>query len=107
MRAGLDLSGGGTAVALQSVAPLDGLHEVTAETIAKLLTGIGMIGAARNALEEVGLRATIAGNRITINDEYFAQFVGAISRPTGHVEARWVIYSLAGTPPVWVVGAEQ
>jgi hypothetical protein len=24
----------------------------------------------------------------------------------GHVGATWVVYTVAGTPPVWIVGAE-
>ena len=46
---------------------------LTAEQVA----GIPAIGEACDELEKVGWRASIAGNRITVNDEVFAQFIGA------------------------------
>ena len=107
MRGGLDLPSGGVTIAPQHILPLDDRDNVTVESLAKMLTGIELIGTARNALEKAGMHATIAGNRITVNDEFFAQFVGAITRPTGRIEARWVIYGVTGASPVWIVGAEQ
>jgi hypothetical protein len=75
----------------------------TAEQVAGVVAGIPAIGKACYALREAGWRATIAGNRITVNDEVLAQFIG----PAGGVDVRWVIYRMAGAPPVWVVGAER
>jgi hypothetical protein len=78
----------------------------TAEQVAGVVAVIPAIGKACHALREAGWRATIAGNRITVNDEVFAQFIGAVVGPASGVDARWVIHRIAGTPPVWVVGAE-
>lgn len=77
------------------------------EQVAKVLAGIPAIGSARRALEEAGWRATIAGNRITVNYEVFAQFIAAAVGPSGDVDASWVVYTVVGTPPVWIVGAEH
>jgi hypothetical protein len=79
----------------------------TAEQVAGAVAGIPAIGEACDALRKAGWRATIAGNRITVNDEVLAQFIGAAVGPAGGVDASWVIYRIAGTTPVWVVGAER
>jgi len=81
-------------------------NRLTAEQVAGVVAGIPAIGKACYALRKVGWRAKIAGNRITVNDEVFAEFIGAAVGPAGRVDAMWVIYRIAGTPPVWVVGAE-
>ena len=81
-------------------------NRLTAEQVAGVVAGIPAIGKACYALRKAGWRATIAGNRITVNDEVLAQFIGAAVGPAGRVDAMWVIYRIAGTPPVWVVGAE-
>ena len=81
-------------------------NTVTAEQVARVVAGIPAIGAACQALNNAGWRASIAGNRITVDDDVFAQFIGATAGAYGDVEARWVIYRIAGTPPVWIVGAE-
>jgi hypothetical protein len=79
---------------------------LTAEQVAGVVAGIPAIGEACDALRKAGWRATIAGNRITVNDEVFAQFIGATVGGLGAVDARWVIYRIADAPPVWIVGAE-
>jgi hypothetical protein len=79
---------------------------LTAEQVAGVVAGIPAIGRACDALKTAGWRATIAGNRITVNDEVFAQFIGATVGALGGIDARWLIYRIAGTNPVWVVGAE-
>jgi hypothetical protein len=76
----------------------------TAEQVAGVVAGIRAIGKACEALIGMGWRASIAGNRITVNDEVLAQFIGGRGAGGG---ATWVIYAIAGTPPVWVVGAER
>jgi hypothetical protein len=81
-------------------------NTVTAEQVARVVAGIPAIGEACEALKKAGWRASIAGNRITVDDDVFAQFIGATAGAHGGVEARWVIYRIAGTPPVWIVGAE-
>ena len=89
------------------LAPLDEDEDIlTTEQVAKVVAGVSPIGVARIALEQAGWNATIAGNRITVNDEVVAQFIGATAGPSGGVDGRWVIYRIAGTPPVWIVGAE-
>ena len=89
------------------LAPLNDDEDIlTAEQVAKVVAGVSPIGVARNALERAGWNATIAGNRITVNDEVVAQFIGATAGPSGGVDARWVIYRIAGTPPMWIVGAQ-
>jgi hypothetical protein len=77
------------------------------EQVARVVAGIPAIGWARRALEDAGWHATIAGNRITVNYEVFAQFIAASVGQFGHINASWVIYTVAGTPPVWIVGAER
>ncbi len=79
---------------------------LAAEQVAGVVAGIPTLGEARNALRKAGWRASIAGNRITVNDEVFALFIGATVGSPGGIDARWVVYRIAGTPPVWVVGAE-
>ena len=49
------------------------------------------IGEARNALERAGWRATIAANRVTVNEEVLAQLIPATVRSFGAVDAYWVI----------------
>jgi len=85
--------------------PREYLVTITAEQVAGVVAGIPTIGDACGALKNAGWRASIAGNRITVNDEVFAQFVGAAIGAAGGA-ASWVIYGIAGTPPIWVVGAE-
>jgi hypothetical protein len=79
----------------------------TAEQVAGVVAGIPVIGKACEALIQAGWRASIAGNRITVNDEVLAQFIGARVGHGGGIDATWVIYAIAGAPPVWIVGAER
>jgi len=76
------------------------------EQVAHVLAGIPAIGWGWRALEAAGWHATIAGNRITVNYDVFAQFIAASMGQYCHVDASWVIYAVAGTRPVWIVGAE-
>jgi hypothetical protein len=48
----------------------------TAERVADVVAGILAIGVARDALRRAGWTASIAGNRITVDDEVFVHFVG-------------------------------
>jgi hypothetical protein len=89
-------------VATQGVDP----NMLTAEQVAGVVAGIPAIGKACDALRKAGWRASIAGNRITVNGEVFAQLIRATAGAFGGVDATWVVYRIAGTPPVWVVGAE-
>ena len=89
---------------LAAVTPTDEIH--TVEKVGRVLSGISLIGEARNALERAGWRATIAANRVTVNEEVLAQLIPATVRSFGAVDAYWVIYAISGTRPVWIVGAE-
>jgi hypothetical protein len=80
---------------------------IDVEQVAQVLAGIPAIGWACRALEAAGWHATIAGNRITVNYEVYAHFIAASVGQFGHVDASWVVYTVAGTPPVWIVGAER
>jgi hypothetical protein len=77
------------------------------ERVAKVVSGISVIGEARNALGAAGWTATIAANRITVEDDVLAQLIPAKADRFGIVGARWVICSAAGARPIWIVGAEQ
>ena len=77
------------------------------ERVARVVSGISVIGRARNALDAAGWTATIAANRITVAEEVLAQLIPAKVGTYGVINARWIIYSIAGTHPVWIVGAEQ
>jgi hypothetical protein len=79
---------------------------VTTEQVAAVVAGIPTIGAACNALRKSGHSATIAGNRITVDDDVFVQFIGASAGAYGWTEARWMIYRVGGGQPGWIVGAE-
>ena len=89
---------------LAAVTPTDEIH--TVEQVGWVLSGISLIGEARNALERAGWRATIAANRVTVNEEVLAQLIPATAGSFGAVDAYWVIYAISGTRPVWIVGAE-
>lgn len=99
------------AVSVDSVTPFCSLGSRDAvsmvERVANVVSGISVIGEARNALSTDGWRATIAANRITIGDEVLAQLIPAKAGRFGYVSARWVIYSTAGLHPVWIVGADR
>ena len=99
-RAGDELQNG----ELEAVTPTDEIH--TIEKVGRVLSGISLIGEARNALERAGWRATIAANRVTVNEEVLAQLIPATVRSFGAVDAYWVIYAISGTRPVWIVGAD-
>lgn len=51
--------------------------EPTAEQVAEIVAVAITIGAARDALQQAGWRATIAGNRITVNDDVLVHFISA------------------------------
>ena len=89
-----------------SVGFRDDREVVTAEQVARVVAGIPAIGHACEALRAAGWQASIAANRITVDDEVFAVLIGATPGEHGSIESRWVVYRIAGTPPVWIVGAE-
>ena len=76
------------------------------EKVATVVSGFGVIGEARNALNAAGWTATITANRITVGEDVLAQLIPAKIGTYGLISAHWVIYSMAGTQPVWIVGAD-
>lgn len=74
------------------------------ESVAKVVSGISIIGQARNALHAAGWAATITANRITVDDSVVAQLIPARMGTYGMVNASWVISSTAVANPVWIVG---
>lgn len=94
--------------AAAAVAPQQDQNTLTAEEVAGVVSGIPAIGEACDALRKAGWRASIASNRVTVNDEVFALLISGrcAGGRLGDVGARWMIYTITGTPPVWVVGAE-
>lgn len=79
----------------------------TAELVAGIVNGVPSIGEACALLRKAGWHATIAANRVTVDDDVFAQFIVAPTGPHGRSEARWVIYRIAGASPVWIVGTQR
>jgi hypothetical protein len=88
---------------VDSAASADALS--TVERVAKVVSGISVIGEACTALDAAGWTATTTANRITVDDEVLAQFIPAKVGTFGLVSARWIIYSIAEKHPVWIVGA--
>jgi len=96
--------------AAATVAPQEDQNLLTAEEVAGVVSGIPTIGQACDALRKAGWSASIAGNRITVNhpgraraydgDEVFALFIGGRGGPLGDLGARWMIYTITGTPPI-------
>lgn len=76
----------------------------TAEGVAVIVSGISIIGEAQRALQSAGWTATIAANRITVNDALVAQLIPARMGTYGMVSASWVVSSIAGASPVWITG---
>lgn len=80
--------------------------ELSAERVAGLVAGVPLIGMARAALERAGCSATIAGNRISVNDDICAQYIPSRPSSTGAIDPYWMVYTLNGTAPVWIVGGD-
>jgi hypothetical protein len=77
------------------------------ERVANVVSGFSVIGEARNALSAAGWTATITANRITVDEDVLAQFIPAKVGAFGLINACWLIYSIAGTQPVWIVGTDE
>lgn len=76
---------------------------LSAAEVAKIVAAAPSIGYARHALETLGWRAVIAGNRITVNERVFAQYVGVLAASQG--QAMWMVHALEDATPIWVSGA--
>jgi hypothetical protein len=77
------------------------------ERVAKVVSGFSVIGEARNALSAAGWTATIAANRITVDEDVLAQFIPAKVGAFGLIRPCWLVYSSAGAQPVWIVGIDE
>lgn len=73
-------------------------RELTASCVAALLAGKSTIGTARRAFERAGWRTCIAGNRLTVSDSVFVQYVGAAS----DYGAVWTICTAPDYAPICV-----
>ncbi|HYO03840.1 MAG TPA: hypothetical protein VET27_18995 [Mycobacterium sp.] len=82
----------------------EGVDLLSVECVAKAVAGVPAIGNALKALQAAGWRATIAGNRITVNEQVFVQFIASTVGKFGRVGATCLIYSVAEPSQVWVVG---
>lgn len=88
------------------VAPIPG-GRPTAEEVAAIVSGIGTIGQACAALRDQGWKSSIAGNRITVDDQIFVRFVDDGAGAEEANAARWVVYGINGRPTVWIVGTQS
>lgn len=70
--------------------------------VSDLVRGKCNIGEARTALTRAGWHANIAGNRITVEDEVIAQYLGARVGSAGIGDPIWVVYPLGHDVPVRV-----
>jgi hypothetical protein len=76
------------------------------EKVAGVVAGHSLIGYAHAALRAAGYGATIAGNRITVDETVLVQYIAPANGPYGGVAASWVIHRIDGATPVWIVGSE-
>ena len=84
----------------QSAGLPGGSSPLTARHIADVIAEAASIGSACATLRTAGWRATIAGNRITINEAVFAQYVGVSAADMDG--AIWMIYGSGDATPIWV-----
>jgi hypothetical protein len=67
------------------------------ESVAKLVGTTDQIGRAARVLHEAGHNVILTKNHIDVDDLVTAQYIGGAA-------PRWVVYSLDGIAPQWVVG---
>lgn len=70
------------------------------EIVAKIVAASPSIGIAWRALQQAGLSAKLAGNRISINDTVFAQYLCSPVGSVGEFSPAWLIYAPTGGPPL-------
>lgn len=75
--------------------------QVTTEQVAEIVNGIVEIGRAKRQLEEAGMSAWLAANRITVNQQVIAELIHGIKSPD-----YWIVVAMDGSSPTWVVGTE-
>lgn len=79
---------------------------LSVEGVANVVAGIPAIGIALRALEAAGWHATIAGNRITVDEEVLVQFVAPTVGRFGRIGATWMIHAVAEVSQTLIVGTE-
>lgn len=70
-----------------------------ARQVAEIVAGSSTIGSACGALRLAGWHASIAGNRITADDEVYAQFISVGVGDT--YSASWMVYA-PSVDPIWL-----
>lgn len=73
-----------------------------ASQIAAVIAGIATIGEACNALRHAGFGASIAGNRISVDENLSVQYLGIGGNAAGSADPVWVVFSSASEPPTLV-----
>ena len=99
---GVHLESGLPTPAARSQAAASSDHDdsaVRARDVARVIEYVECIGLVCSALRQVGLNATIAGNRITVNNEVFVQYCGARIDQAGVHRATWAVFGLNGDGP--------
>lgn len=95
-------------IGLKRIDPVDALASPSAAQVAEVVSGRITIGAACEALRAAGWQSTIAGNRITVGNTVFVQFITGTSDTSDGLAARWLVYGNGDTTPrVSVVPTRQ
>jgi hypothetical protein len=69
------------------------------ESVAKLVCITDQIGRALRVLEEAGHDVVLAKNHLDVDNLVTAQYIGGAA-------PRWVVFSMNGSGPQWVIGVE-
>ena len=95
-RGALDAGGvaGGLAVPLKQPA--------TADQVAEIIVGLSTIGSACNTLRAAGMCASIAGNRICVDETLFVQYLGSGRDAVDGGHPAWLIFASPSEPPTLV-----
>jgi len=83
---------------------VEGTGSPTAEQVAAIVVRTYTIGSACNALRSEGWRSTIAGNKITVNDQVSVRFLDESVGMDAEAAPRWVVYGTSQQPAIWVIG---
>lgn len=83
---------------------ITGRGGVSVDGVASVVAGIPAIGIALRALEAAGWHATIAGNRITVDEQVLVQFVAPTVGRFGRIGATWMIHAVTEASQTLIVG---
>lgn len=81
------------------------MKALTTEQVAAVVSGIGTIGAAGEALTAAGWESIPASDRITVEDQILARLIEDNAKGGAAKVAAWLITAVSGVPPAWIVGA--